>query len=73
MRCPPALPRLRLAALLLLGGGGGPAQACTTVIVGKKASVDGSIYVARTDDTMVCCMGLQNWGAACRWRGGSRR
>lgn len=50
MHCPPALPPLLLAALLLLGG---PARACTTVIVGKKASVDGSIYVARTDDTMV--------------------
>lgn len=52
---------LLLAALLL--GGGAPARGCTTVIVGKKASTDGSIYIARTDDTMASG-GAGAWGVA---------
>ena len=26
-------------------------NACTTVLVGKKASIDGSVMIARNDDT----------------------
>lgn len=50
-------PVLALLAALLLGSGA-PARGCTTVIVGKKASTDGSIYIGRTDDTMA------SWAAA---------
>lgn len=42
-----------LLPLLLLGSGTGPASACTSVIVGRQATADGSIYIARSDDTKV--------------------
>lgn len=31
-----------------------PLSACTSVIVGKKASIDGSVMIARNDDTFFC-------------------
>lgn len=63
---PPAL--LLVVALLLGSSSLGPhsAHACSTIIVGRRASADGSIYIARTDDTSnVRCLLLPGGCTVC--------
>ena len=47
--CAASMPVLTLLLLLLLSGAALPpaAEACTSIIVGKKASSDGSVFIAR--------------------------
>jgi len=47
---PHLLPPALLLALLLAAQPP-PTHACTSLIVGRAASADGSVYIARTDDT----------------------
>ena len=60
---------IALAAALFLAMGGTKAEACTDLIVGKKASVDGSVIISYAADSHTLYGVMYRWPAATHPKG----